>query len=110
MKEEYHSILVNDTWDIVPLLKGRNLVIGNWIYRENCGLDGKVDKHKYRSVAKVFSQIEGIDYTKTFFLISKMRSIHLVLFLVASYKWKVHQMDVKSTFLHGDLHVEIYME
>eukprot|EP00253_Pinus_taeda_P033567 PITA_33567 len=39
-----------------------------------------------------------------------MNSIHLVLSLAASFKWEVHQMNVKSTFLHGDLHEEIYME
>eukprot|EP00253_Pinus_taeda_P023031 PITA_23031 len=39
-----------------------------------------------------------------------MNSIHLVLSLAASFKWEFHQMDVKSTFLHGDLHEEIYME
>eukprot|EP00253_Pinus_taeda_P023733 PITA_23733 len=39
-----------------------------------------------------------------------MNSICLVLSLAASFKWEVHQMDVKSAFLHGDLHEEIYME
>ena len=39
-----------------------------------------------------------------------MNSIHLVLALAASHKWEVHQMDVKSAFLHGDLKEEIYME
>eukprot|EP00253_Pinus_taeda_P028537 PITA_28537 len=39
-----------------------------------------------------------------------MKSIRLVLSLAASLKWEVHQMDVKSAFLHGDLHEEIYME
>ena len=39
-----------------------------------------------------------------------MNSIHLVLSLVASFKWEVLQMDVKYVFLHGDLHGEIYME
>eukprot|EP00253_Pinus_taeda_P002241 PITA_02241 len=39
-----------------------------------------------------------------------MNSIRLVLSLVASFKWEVHQMDVKSAFLHGDLHEKIYME
>eukprot|EP00253_Pinus_taeda_P030227 PITA_30227 len=39
-----------------------------------------------------------------------MNSIHLVLSLATSFKWEVHQMDVKSAFLHGDLHEEIYME
>eukprot|EP00253_Pinus_taeda_P034200 PITA_34200 len=39
-----------------------------------------------------------------------MNSIRLVLSLAASLKWEVHQMDVKSAFLNGDLHEEIYME
>jgi hypothetical protein len=47
---------------------------------------------------------------KPFPPIAKMNSIHLVLALATSYKWEVHQMDVKSTFLHGDLQEEIYME
>jgi hypothetical protein len=39
-----------------------------------------------------------------------MNSIRLVLSLVASHKWEVHQMDVKFAFLHGDFQEEIYME
>eukprot|EP00253_Pinus_taeda_P026492 PITA_26492 len=39
-----------------------------------------------------------------------MNSICLVLSLAASLKWEADQMDVKSAFLHGDLHEEIYME
>ena len=57
---------------------------------------------------KVFP--EGIDYNETFAPVAKMNSICLVLSLVALHNWEVHQMDVKSTFLHGDLQEEIYME
>eukprot|EP00253_Pinus_taeda_P001435 PITA_01435 len=39
-----------------------------------------------------------------------MNSIRLVLSLAAFFKWEVHQMDVKSALLHGDLHEEIHME
>eukprot|EP00253_Pinus_taeda_P015456 PITA_15456 len=110
MNEEYHSLVTNDTWDLVPLPKGRKLVRCKCVYRTKYGPDGKVDKHKARLVAKGFSQVEGIDYTETFSPVAKMNSIRLVLSLAASLKWEVHQMDVKSAFLHGDLHEEIYME
>eukprot|EP00253_Pinus_taeda_P031806 PITA_31806 len=110
MNEEYRSLLANDTWDLVPLPKGQILVRCKWVYKTKYGPDGKVDKHKARLVAKGFSQVEGIDYTETFSPAAKMNSIRLVLSLAASFKWEVHQMDVKSTFLHGDLHEEIYME
>ena len=104
MNEEYCSLLVNDTWDLVPLPKGRKLVRCRWVYKTKFGPDGKVDRHKARLVAKVFSQVEGIDYTEAFSPVAKTNSMHLVLSLAASFKWEVHQMDVKSAFLHGNLH------
>eukprot|EP00253_Pinus_taeda_P022187 PITA_22187 len=55
MNEEYHSLLANDTWDLVPLPKGRKLVRCKCVYRTKYGPDGKVDKHKARLVAKGFS-------------------------------------------------------
>ena len=104
MNEEYRSLLANDTWDLVPLPKGRKLVRCRWVYKTKFGPNGKVDRHKAHLVAKGFSQVEGIDYTETFSPIAKMNSIYLVLSLVASFKWEVHQIDVKSAFLHGDFH------
>eukprot|EP00253_Pinus_taeda_P020995 PITA_20995 len=110
MNEEYRSLLANDTWDLVPLSMGRKLVRCKWIYRTKYGPDGKVDKHKACLVAKGFSQVEGIDYTQTFSPVAKINSISLVLSLSSAFKWEVHHMDVKSAFLHGELHEEIYME
>jgi hypothetical protein len=110
MNEEYHSLIENDTWDLIPLRKGRKLVICKWVYRTKYALDGSVERHKAWLVAKGFSQVEGIDYNETFSPLAKMNSIRLVLALVASHKWEVHQMDVKSAFLHRDLQEEIYME
>jgi hypothetical protein len=80
------------------------------VYRTKYASDGSVERHKARLVSKGFSQVEGIDYNETFSPVAKMNSIHLVLSLAASHKWEVHQMDVKSTFLHGDFQEEIYME
>ena len=69
-----------------------------------------MNKHKARLVAKGFSQVTGIDYTDTFVPVAKMNSIRLTLAIVAAHGLVVHQMDVKSAFLNGDLHEEIYME
>ena len=57
-----------------------------------------------------FSQVKGIYYTKNFPFVANMNSIRLVISMVASFKWKAHEMDDKSTFSHGDLHEEINME
>lgn len=57
MNEEYYSLMANDTRYLVPLPKGRKLVIHKWVYRTKYGLDGSVDKHKARLVVKGFSQV-----------------------------------------------------
>jgi hypothetical protein len=110
MNIEYHSLMVNETWDLVPLPKRRKLIIYKWVYITKYASDGSVERHKARLVSKGFSKVEGIDYNETLSLVAKMNSICLVLALVASHKWEVHQMDVKYTFLHRDLKEEIYME
>jgi hypothetical protein len=103
MNEEYRSLMENDTWDCVALPKGRKLDRCKWVYITNYASDGSVERHKVWLVSKGFSQVKGIAYNETFSPIAKMNSICYVLALAPSHKWEVHQMDVKSAFLHGDL-------
>jgi hypothetical protein len=86
MNEEYHSLMVNDTWDLAPLPKGRKLVRCKWVFRTKYASDGSVERHRARLVAKGLSQVEGIDSNETFAPIAKMNSIRLVLSLAASHK------------------------
>ena len=55
MDEEYRSLMVNDTWDPVPLPKGRKLVRCKWVYRTKYASDGSVERLKARLVFKGFS-------------------------------------------------------
>ncbi|GJV09116.1 DNA polymerase zeta catalytic subunit-like protein [Tanacetum coccineum] len=69
--------------------------------------DGTIDKYKARLVIKGYRQREGLD---TYLLVMRITSIRMVLAIVAIRNLEVHQMDVKTAFLNGDLEEEIYME
>ena len=72
-------------------------------YKSKFTSDGIVKYHKAPLVMKVFSQHQGIEYIEAFAPIAKMNSIRLVLSLGVHFGWKIHQMDVKSVLLHGEL-------
>jgi hypothetical protein len=49
------------------------------VYGTKYVLDGSVERHKAQLVAKGFSQVDKIGYTKAFAPVAKMNSIHLLL-------------------------------
>ena len=103
MKEEFHSLQKNDTWDLVILSPWRKLFKCKWVLKTKFYFDGSLMKYKSRLLAKEFSQFQGIDYNDTFAPDAKMDSIRLVLAIASSKQWEVHHMDVKSVFLHADM-------
>jgi hypothetical protein len=60
-------------------------------------------------VAKGFTQREGIDYTATFSPVLCKDYLRIIMALVVHYDLELHQMDVKTTFLNGDLLENVYM-
>ena len=110
MQEEFNSLQENETWELVPLPRKRKLVQYKWVYMTKVASDGSYTKYNSRLVSKGFSQVQGLDYTEAFAPVAKMDSIRLVLAIVASKRWEVHCMDVKSVCIHGDLHEDIYMQ
>ena len=101
MVEEYDSIIRNSAWEVVPRLMGKSVVGSRWIYKVKQAAYGSVDKYKAIFVAQGFSQFEGIDYEENFALVSRYSSIRSILVLLVQMGWKIHQMDVKTTFLNG---------
>ncbi|CAD5178886.1 unnamed protein product [Musa acuminata subsp. malaccensis] len=110
MKEELKSMVHNDVWDLVELPNDCKRVGCKWVFKTKRDSTGNIKRYKARLVAKDFSQKESIDYNETFSPVSKKDSLRIVMTLVAHYDLELHQMDVKTAFLNGDLDEEIYME
>ena len=90
--------------------KRRNIPQNKWVYKIKHEGEGKKERYKARLVVKGFAEKEGIEFTKKNSLVVKMSSIRVILGLVAALDLECEQLDVKKTFLHGDLKEEIYME
>ena len=58
-----------------------------------------MERYKARRVVKGYSQ-EGIDYDEVFALVASLETIRLLISLASQNKWRIYQMDVKSSFLN----------
>ena len=94
----------------MDLPPGCKLKSSKWVFKRKRKVDGSIDKYKTRFVIKDYKQTKGLDYFDTYSLVTRINFIRMVLAISALRNLKVHQMDVKTTFLNGDLDEEIYME
>ena len=109
MNNQYQSLIENNTWIMIKKLDVPSccrVLNGKWVYKLKTSLE-----HLYKAhwIVKEFGQQYGIDYFKTFAAIIKPMSYKILLALIAHYNLEVHQMNVKSAFLYGDLDEEIYL-
>ena len=72
--------------------------------------DGSIDKYKARLVIKGYRQREGLNYFDTYSPVTRINFIRITIVIVVLRNLEIHQMDVKTAFLNGDLDEEIYME
>ena len=101
---------VNKTFDLVSLSHGKNLSECKWVFIVKVNPNGLVAQLKAQLVAKQYSQTYNVNYFETFSLVAKYTSMRLFISLVASFDQPFCQLNVKNTFLHGDLLKEVYME
>ena len=110
MEEEMSQIKKNDTWELVPRPKDKNIIGTKWVFKNKMNEDGQIIRNKARLVCKGYSQIEGIDFEETFAPVACVEAIRMFLTFSYSKGFKIYQMDVKSTFLNGELKEEVHME
>ena len=109
MDEEIQSLNENNTFTLTKLPKGKKTVGGKWVYSIKSDIEG-TDKYKARFVAKGYSQRVGIDYGETFSPTANLTSVRVLLQKAAQEDLLLHQMDVKTAYLHAPIDYEIYID
>ena len=103
----------NGTWYLVPPSEATNVLTSKWVFnvKDLPGSNGGfTQKAKARLVARGFQQVHGVDYNETYAPVVKLTSIRVLLAIVAHMDLELHQMDVVTAFLNGDIEEDIYME
>nr|GFA05829.1 hypothetical protein [Tanacetum cinerariifolium] len=80
-----------------------------WIYKVKLDEYGDVLKNKARLVAKGYRQEEGIDFEESFSPVARIEAIKIFIDNAASKNMTIYQMDVKASFLNGELKEEVYV-
>ena len=113
MDEEMETIRKNKTWRLTDRPASRRVLKGKWIYRVKNEVEingNNTTRHKARLCFMGNRQIKGLDFNETFAPVAKFTTIRCILAMTAANGWELHQMDVKTAFLNGDLDEEVYME
>ena len=103
--EEMKSLTDRKVWKLVDLPPGRKPVKCRWVFV------AKSNGHKkVRLVAKGFTQVYGIDFKETFLPVAWFETVCILLALATLEDWDIQVLNVKTTYLYGELDEEIYME
>nr|GEW04982.1 retrovirus-related Pol polyprotein from transposon TNT 1-94 [Tanacetum cinerariifolium] len=109
MQDEIHKFYQLQVWELVPQLDCVMIIALKWIYKVKLDEYGDVLKNKARLVAKGYRQEEGIDFDESFAPVACIDAIHIFITNAASKNITIYQMDVKTTFLNGELKEKVYV-
>ncbi|GJS81578.1 putative ribonuclease H-like domain-containing protein [Tanacetum coccineum] len=109
MQDEIHEFDRLQVWELVPRPNCVMIIALKWIYKVKLDEYSDVLKNKARLVAKGYRQEEGIDFEKSFAPVARIEAIRIFIANAASKNMTIYQMDVKTTFLNGELKEEIYV-
>lgn len=109
MNEEMEALLLNKTWVLCDLPKGRKPIGCRWVYKVKYKSTGEVERFKARLVAKGYNQKEGVDYEETFSPVAKLVTVRILLCIAVNNNWPLFQLDINNAFLYGTLDADVYM-
>ena len=110
MKDEYDSLMKNNTWTLTELPIGRKVIGTKWVFKLKRDDDGNPTRYKARLVAQGFRQVPGLDFQETFAPVMSTTSLRILLSHAAHKNLEIHQMDVETAYLNGTIDEEIYVK
>lgn len=109
LEDEFISLIKNNTWEIREKPDDKRIVDHKLVLQVKFSDNDEI-KRKVRLVAKGFNQRFGEDYMETYSPVVKITSIRVLCALAAAYDLEIHQMDVKTAYLNGELQESVYMK
>ena len=110
MNEELDQIENNNTWELVPRHHDTNFIRIKWKFKNNLNENGDVIRNKAILVCKWYAKQESIYFEEKITLVARLEAIRMLLAFSSLQHFKFYQMDVKSSFLNGDMEEEVYVE
>lgn len=110
MIKEMKAIERYKTWELTTLPPGHRAIELKWVFKEKKNQNGDVVRHKARLVAKGYAQRAGVGFDEVFAPVVRLEFVRMMVAMAAHLGWEVHHMDVKSTFLNGELTEEVYVQ
>nr|GEV53006.1 retrovirus-related Pol polyprotein from transposon TNT 1-94 [Tanacetum cinerariifolium] len=95
--------------DAIPQPDCVMIIALKWIYKVKLDEYDDVLKNKAGLVAKGYRQEEGIAFEESFSPVVRIEAIRIFIANAASKNMTIYQMDVKTTFLNGELKEELYV-
>ena len=89
--------------------KDCKVINSKWVFKCKLGEHGQVERYKAHLVARGYLQRPGTDYEETFSPVVRFESVRSVIALAVHGNMKLHQMDVKTKFLNGELREEVFI-
>nr|GEV06121.1 hypothetical protein [Tanacetum cinerariifolium] len=109
MQDEIHEFERLQVWELVPQPDCVMIIALKWIYKVKLDEYDDVLKNKAQFVAKGYRQEEGIDFEVSFKPVARIEAIRIFITNDASKNRTIYQMDVKTTFLNGELKEGVYV-
>ncbi|GJX70975.1 retrovirus-related pol polyprotein from transposon TNT 1-94 [Tanacetum coccineum] len=109
MQDEIHEFDRLQVWELVPRPDCVMIIALKWIYKVKLDEYGDVLKNKARLVAKGYRQEEGIDFEESFAPVARIEAIRIFIANAANKNMTIYLMDVKTSFIDGELKEEVYV-